>query len=368
MAFDNRTFENLQEEMMDEADGVDESEGSLVAISLAKHAVRMEEGYAQLSAVNDNLLCDTMDLEHLIASGAECGVPYKEGTPAVVLAYTNCPVAEGDTFTASDSDYDYTVVAVTDGTITDDDGAEWYQSQLEAMDNGTEPGQYTGLIEPIEVIDGFEDGKIVSLVTPGTDDEDEEIYRERRINAFSTRACAGNRAYYNEVIKDNFPVRAVKSFRRVTGQAYIDVYILDYDYGVPSQSLIDTVQEGVDPTDYSGEGVGLAPMGSIVHISGPEGVTIDVAASYTFDDDYSYAALETQIEDAIKAYLLQLRQTWQDSSGMIVRITGIETAILKIEGILDIADVTINNAQTNLPLTELQVPVFGSSSEVVPNG
>ena len=99
--FSDKTFENLQSDMLnDTSTDVDQQEGSLIATSIGKQAVRLEEAYAALDYVNDNMLVDTQDRDHLVATGEECGLPIKEGTPAVVLAVINCEVELGETFTA----------------------------------------------------------------------------------------------------------------------------------------------------------------------------------------------------------------------------------------------------------------------------
>lgn len=370
--YDDRTYENLKAEMQNDlSDDIDQQEGSLVDISLGKQATRLEEAYENLDYVYGNMFVDTQDREHLIESGAEAGLPIREGTQAVVLATVNCEVDIGVVFTALDSEYNYEVTEYygrIDHETTDDEGEEvtlsYYQYKLTAEDVGVEPGSYAGDIEPTEFIDGFEEGWIVSLVTAGTDEEDTEDYRERRLQWFQTKPCAGNRAYYKETLHGLDNVGAVKMKRRQAGSSYVEIYILDANYGVASADLIAAVKAAVDPTAYTGEGYGLAPIGHQVTIYSATAVTINVAMTLTLESGLVYADVKDAIEAACAAYLKELRQEWEDESNLIVRISGFETKILAVEGVQDVS-LTLNGSASNVTLTTYQVPVLGTVTATV---
>lgn len=366
--YSDKTFETLQSEMLnDTATDVDQQEGSLIATAISKQAVRLEEAYQDLDYVNDNMLVDTQDREHLIESGIEAGLPIKEGTEAVVLAQMNCEVEVGTQFTAIDSEYNYLVdeyIGTVDVEITDDDGdittATYYQYHLEAMDVGIEPGQYTGEIEPMEYIEEFEDGSITAVVTPGTDEEDTEVYRLRRLTWFNTKSCAGNRAYYQQVLSDLGTVGGIKIPRRKAGDTSITIHVQGADYGVPSAEIVNKIKEEVDPSEYSGEGYGLAPIGHVVNIEAVTSTTINVSFTLTFDKVHNYDDVKTLVGAACESYVDELRKTWQDTDSIIVRMSGFENKILDIEGVVDIESVKLNGASSNVALGEYAIPVLGS--------
>ena len=164
---------NLMSELPEE-ERVSMDEGSLIYLALSKNALRLEEAYAELDALNDNLLVDTQDEEHLIETGAEAGLPIISGTPANVRAELNCEAEEGTEFSAVDSDYNYILTEFIE-TIIDGENTR-YAYVLEAMDDGVAPGNYRGDIEPVDFLDGFDTGEIVSTIDPGTEQEDIEVY------------------------------------------------------------------------------------------------------------------------------------------------------------------------------------------------
>ena len=364
--YDDRTFENLMAEMRaDLSEDIDQQEGSFIDIALGKQAVRLEEAYAELDYVYENMFLDTQDREHLIESGAEAGLPIDEGSQAVVLATINCEVEEGTVFSALDSEYNYEVgefVGRIDHETVDEDGEpvtlSYYQYQLIAEDNGVEPGSYTGDIEPEEFIDDFEEGWIVSLVTAGRDEEDTEDYRERRLQWFQNKSCAGNRAYYKEVIHELDNVGGVKLYRRQPGSSYIEAYIQNDSYRAASSSIVSEVKEAVDPTTYTGEGYGLAPIGHQVTVHSVTEVTANLALTLDLED-VEYEDIESLIAEKCEEYIAGLREIWEDESSLIVRVSGLENKILEVEGVHDVS-VTINGSASNLQLGANEVPVLGT--------
>lgn len=370
--YDDRTAENLQAEMRaDLSSDVDQQEGSFIDLALAKQATRLEEAYENLEYVYDNMFCDTQDREHLIESGAEAGLLIDEGTQAVVLATVNCEIEEGVIFTALDSEYNYETgefVGRVDHETVDDEGdpvtLSYYQYKLTAEDVGVEPGSYRGDIEPVEFIDGFEEAWIVALVNAGTDEEDTEAYRERRLQWFQTKPCAGNRAWYKETLHELDNVGGCKMKRRQAGSSYVEIYIIDADYNPASGTITAAVKDAIDPTAYSGEGYGLAPIGHSVNVQSAESVTANIAATLTLETGLVYDDVKTAVEAACAGYLKELRQEWEDKANLLVRISGLEQAILEVEGVNDVS-VTINSSSSNLTLTTYQVPVLGTVTGTV---
>lgn len=369
--YDDRTYENLMAEMRaDLSDDIDQQKGSFIDLALGKQAVRLEEAYENLEYVYDNMFCDTQDREHLIESGAEAGLPIDEGTPAVVLATVNCEIEEGTVFTAMDSEYNYECgefYGRIDHETVDDDGEEvtlsYYQYKLTAEDPGVEPGSYRGDIEPVDFIDDFEEGWIVSLVTAGTDEEDTEDYRERRMQWFQTKPCGGNRAYYKEALHSLDNVGGVKMKRRQAGSSYIEIYVLDADFNPASSTILAALKEAVDPASFTGEGYGLAPIGHSVNMNAAEAVTINIAA--TLDtDSIPYADIKDDVEAACAAYLKELREAWEDEASTTVRISGLEQKLLAVEGVGDVS-VTLNGSASNVSLTAYQVPALGTVTGTV---
>jgi uncharacterized phage protein gp47/JayE len=134
------------------------------------------------------------------------------------------------------------------------------------------------------------------------------------------------------------------------------------DFGEASTVLLNKIQEELDPVENAGEGYGLAPIGHVVSVKSAEPVQSYITTTVTFDEGYNWSNTKTEIEEAVGAYLLELRKAWADNTSTIVRVSQIETRILSVKGVLDVANTKINGSTSNLTLTKYQIPVLGGVS------
>lgn len=369
--YEDRTQENLLKEALEklndynesapEVERVDGSEGSLAYFALSRQAGWLEDAYDELDNLNDNMLVDTQDLDHLIESGKECGVPIIEGTAAVVLGDINCECEVGTEFSAVDSDYDYIVTGLQTSYMNEDDEMR-YVYFMESEEEGVEQGNYRGAIEPIDYLQNFEDGAITGTYTVGTEQEDEEVYRERRIESFQSKACAGNKAYYMQTVGVIEGVGGVKTKRREQGETTVNIWIQDASYGVPSQTLVNLVKEIMDPTEAEGEGIGKCPYNQILVVNPAVAKTINITSNFTYAEGYDFAGLESALRAAADTYLLNQRKNWQDED-CTVRISGLEAAFLTVTGIVDVAGTALNGTEANIYCDPTELPILGTLAE-----
>ena len=146
-------------------------------------------------------------------------------------------------------------------------------------------------------------------------------------------------------------------------QLFKELFTFDSDdYGKASDTLVNTVQNIIDPDPYTGEGEGLAPIGHVVKVQSAESVALQIETTITFSEGYSWSNCQVAIEEAVNAYLLELRKEWSNSTQLIVRVSQIDNHILNVKGVIDVTDTNINGQTSNLTLTEFQIPVLGGVS------
>ena len=348
--FDDRLFDVIMGEMM-EAFGanVRTDEGSLAWNACAKIAEKLEEVYGDMDAINDNILPDTQDLEHLIRYAEERGLEYHYATAPVVKGVFAQEIEIGERFTCGD--YSYIVTELLSG----------YDYKLECETEGTEANATLGELEPIDYIDDYQGGTITQILIDGTDDEDEEVFRQRIFDSFKSVAFGGNKADYRSYINNIDGVGGCKPKRRVDGETFIHIPIITESFGVPSAELVDEVQTIVDPLQNQGEGDGLAPIDHQVVIEAVEAVNVSVSATITFDVGYSAETSKSLVENAVEDYISSLRRTWEanELEDMYVRLSKIDASILTVEGVLDVTGTKINGKAENLVLNYKQIPMLG---------
>lgn len=351
--FDDRTFDNIMDEMMSEfgAD-VRTDEKSLAYNACAKTASKLEETYGDMSDLSDNMLPDTQDISHLIRYAAERGISYNYAAAPLVRGVFSQEIEIGESFTCND--YTYTIQE----QLTD--GGE-YDYSLLCETEGTEANTTLGELDPVDYIDEYEGGEITEILVPGTDDEDDEEFRQRVLDSFNSTAFGGNKADYRLFIDAISGVGGCKPKRRASDSPWINVTVISSEFDVSSPTLIDQIQTAVDPEQNHGEGDGMAPICHNVLIKAVEGADVDITSTLTLDSGYTIEGVQTSVEDAIEGYLYTLRQGWEDNelNQMAIRISQIEARILTVEGVLDVADTTINESDENLVITYDQIPILG---------
>ncbi len=348
--FDDRTQEQIMNEMLEQfgAD-VRTDEGSLAYNACAKIGEKLEEIYGDMDDLNDNMLPTTQDDAHLIDYGSERGIEYTWATYPVVRGVFQQEIEIGERFTCND--YSYEVTALISG----------YEYELTCDTEGVEANTNFGELTPEDYVDDYLGGQITEVIVAGVDDEDIELYRQKVIETFQSTAFGGNRADYRKFINEINGVGGCKPKRRASDSPWINITVIGADYGVPASELVNTIQTLVDPEENSGEGVGMAPICHNVKILPVSSVDVNVETNVTFDTGFSAETSQSLIEAAVSDYLLELRESWEarDLEDTVVRVSQIEAKILSVEGVLDLANTTINGSAENLELDYTMIPLFG---------
>jgi uncharacterized phage protein gp47/JayE len=230
---------------------------------------------------------------------------------------------------------------------------------------GTAGNKRLGTLIPINYIQGLTSAELTEVLVYAHDEEDTEVFRQRWRDSFNAKAFGGNKADYKEKIMAINGVGGVKVERGTNAAGekaggYVRCTVISSNYDAPSEELIDIIQTAIDPEVNQGEGDGLAPIGAVATIRGVAEVTVDVDTVITYEDGYSFAALRSQINGAIDTYFKTLAQSWAASkSGLVVRISMIESSILGITGIMDIGDTHLDGKAANITLDEYSIPARG---------
>ncbi len=348
--YENVTFESILQRMLARvSDQMDKRESSPIYNALAPAAVELQLMYIEFDIILKETFGDTASREYLIRRAAERGITPYPATYALLkgeFTPTSINLQIGSRFSLNDLNY-YVKAKISDGVY-----------QVECEEAGIKGNQYFGDMIPIEYIDGLETAQLTELLIPGEDEEDTEDLRVRYFSSFETKPYGGNKKDYIEKTNAIAGVGSTKVTPLWNGGGTVKLTILNSEFSKASSILIETVQETIDPTkDRSG--LGVAPIGHIVTVDTVEEITVNVSTTITFDDGYSFVSLKSQIQSVIEEYLLELRKDWANQGSLIVRTAQIDTRILGIKGVLDIADTRINGSTSNLILSAYQIPVLG---------
>ena len=399
--YEAQTYEAILSRMLQKAlsinGNLDTREGSLVWCGDAPAAVELQNLYIALDTVLNETFADTATRPYLILRAAERGLKPQPASPAVLqlsITPTTLHLPMNTRFSIGELNY----------YVSADRGSGKYEITCETA--GEAGNDYTGTVIPIEYVDGLETCSISAVVIPGEDEEDTEVFRQRYMDSLNAQAFGGNRIDYIEKVNAIPGVGGVKVYRAWNSdlkpanmippkeaEAWIEglsgvpepvklwldtVYaaaknnmftvggtvklvVINSTFTVPSPTLVEQVQTAVDPLQNAGEGVGIAPIGHVVRVEGVQEETVDLGFALYYQRGWSWEDVSGYVTEAINGYFLELAQSWADQDeALVVRISQIESRLLGITGILDIANTTINEKAANHTLALDHIPVLGS--------
>lgn len=381
------------------SDKLDKRESSPVFDPISSTANELCILYIELESLIQNSYGDTAAREFLILLAKDRGLAPEPATHAILKGeFTPTTIdVTGQRFNIGEVNY----------VVTEQIAPGQYQVQCEEL--GEIGNQFMGTMIPMEYIDGLQTANLTEILIPGEDDEDTEVFRQRYFDSFNEQSFGGNRSDYLAKVRgidgigdakitriwngdirpaDMIPTAAVTAwYESIIGTVREEVatwlsavYIAAYEkkltvggtvlitvvnslnYGECSTTLLNSVQTIIDPVENAGEGYGLAPIGHVVRVKSAFPVKIFVTTNIIFDEGFSWNNLKTSIQDAVDAYLLELRKEWADGSFTVVRVSQIETRILAVKGVLDITNTKINGSTSNLTLDKYDIPMIGGVS------
>ena len=348
--FEEMTFETVLERMLDRIDDAyDKRESSPIYAAIAPAALEIVNLYAALGDMMDESFADTASREYLIRLAASRGMKPKAATKAIALAeFTpdTVELAEDAEFTAEEGFYRVA------GKISPG------RYKLECKTPGEIGNLYTGQIIPVDYISGLETAEITGILSYGEDEEGTESFRSRYMASFEADEFGGNKNdYINRALMQR-GVGAVKVEPVWNGAGTVRLVILGADFRKASAETVEETQRVFDP-DRNGLGDGLAPIGHVVTVETVEEIPVSVTAGLTFDNGYSWGDCKEKAEAAVEAYFSELRRDWSGKESLSVRISGVNTAVLSVEGILDIENTRLNGIGGNLSFGKYEIPASG---------
>lgn len=349
--YENMSYEIILERMLDRIPNtLDKRESSPIYNGIAPAAMELMGIYLELELIIQETFGDTASREYLIRRAKERGVEPYPATKALLKGMftpTTINIPIGSRFSLNDLNY-----VIQSKTL---DG----EYNLECEETGVKGNQHSGDLIPVEYVEGLETAKITELLIPGEDEEDTEDFRKRYFNSLDSQAFGGNRSDYITKVNGVPGVGGTKIYRAWNGGGTVKLVIINSQYKKPSTELIQQVQEIMDPLVNQGEGLGLSPMNHITTIFGVDETIINITTKITYQSDYVWEDVKVNVEKTIDEYFLELNKTWADSENLIVRISQIETRLLNITGILDVANTKINTLAENLILDVNSIALRG---------
>jgi len=347
------TYEDLIAQKLAKVDpSLDTREGtSLIYNSTAANSIETIQMLVTLKNQIDLVFADTAPREYLIRRAAERGLKPFEATKARLKGVFNKNVNVGARFSLDELNY------IVVEKIKDNE----YVMECETF--GEMGNLFIGTLIPIDYIDGLTSAELTEVLVPGENDEETEAFRTRYFNSFESTAFGGNRKDYKDKVSFLQGVGGVRVYRAWNGGGTVKLVIINSQFEKPSTALVEDIQEAVDPLHGQGDGLGIAPIDHIVTVFPVDETIIDIDLNITYQSSWGWADIEAKVLAVIDDYFKELAKEWAESdddhAGVVVRISQIETRLLGIAGVIDIANTLLNGTETNIVLTKEAIPKRG---------
>lgn len=288
-----QTYQNILTQMLDQVPATfDKRDTSPIPTALGPAAYALEGFYISLNQVQLAAYVQTATGQALDYLAVIAGLTRYPASAAVRLGIFDMAVPIGSrysTINGADS-INFQATAATTGETEGD-----YYYQLTAETPGSIGNEYTGPILPITAIPGLNSAQITDILVPGDDEESDEDFRARIIEALNDRPFGGNIASYRTYIMDIDGVGAVQVYPTWNGGGTVKCSVLGADFLPASPTLVENVQNAVDPPPNQGLGLGTAPIGAQVTVVAPEELTVNVSATLQLASGYAIGQVQTPI-------------------------------------------------------------------------
>lgn len=341
---------------------VDKREESLVNTALGPAAYALEEAYLDLSRMQQGGHIQTAVGVDLDLATGDVGITRRPASAAVRLGVFDADVPLGARFSTNEA---APVTFTAMGRVS----AGRYRLTCETA--GAAGNLYMGPLMAITFVPGLGTAELSDILIPGADEEDDETLRGRCMEHLNSKPFGGNVASYREAVGAMAGVGGVQVYPTWAGGGTVKIAIVGADYRPAPDTLLQTVQNAVDPEANGGEGYGMAPIGATVTVSAPTEVTVDVSAVVTVVQGYTLEQVRPLIEAAVGEYIAALRTQWATpiSSGttqyaLAVYRARVITAMLLVQGVVNATSLTLNGGDADLTLYQTgerqELPVMGT--------
>ncbi|KAK9679500.1 Baseplate J-like protein [Popillia japonica] len=340
----------------------DKRQGSIIYDTLAPVAVELAQGNITATVFMEQVSILTADGENLDNLAVNYGLIREQATNAVRIGEMtdtdgnpiDLDVGSRFSVPATSGGYNYALIENLE-TVG--------QCLLECETAGTVGNAYIGNVLPLFTANNLGSAMITGTYTPAEDTETDEELRARILERLNNKAFGGNVAAYKQFTKAISGVGDVKVFPVWDGGGTVKLSLIDSEYGIATSDFVLNVQNEIDPIEYTGTGMGIAPIGHRVTVTTPEEIIVSITAAVNLETGYTVSQLQESVDNAISDYLLEIRKQWADADSMSIYIARITAALVGITGINNVTNVTINGISDDLVLSQTadlqQLPAFG---------
>lgn len=349
--YEDRTEENIVQEMLDSIPNqLDKRENQFIHNALSASAIKFAESYINLEFVHNKLDVENLEgeeLERFIKqrTGIERHPATKATTIVTITGSEGSSISKGD-LVASDT---VNFIALEDVSI---DSTGGMLVEVECELEGSIGNVPVSAIRHFPVtIPGLVSVTNLEPVTNGYDAEPDESLLERYYQRIRTPATSGNKYHYLSWAREVVGVGNAKVDSLWDGPGTVKVVIVDTNKQPASIELINTVIEHIEEQ---------RPIGAEVTVVSASVKNIDVVANVNLAEGYTIQEVQASFEENLEEHRKQIafEETY-------VSYATVGNILFLTEGVIDYEGYLLNGQASNIPLSNVEIPMFGINLGVI---
>lgn len=344
--FEDRTFENILNEMLDEVpDDRDKRQGSVIYDALAPIAAKMAQFYVDLNTQQEIVMLDTTTGEYLVRKGKEIPLDKEEAVKSVRRVNYEGVLPVGSRFFTESGIF---FIVISDGLVQCE----------EAGIIGNNPLIGTTLI-PVSEVAGLISITLQEIVVPGEEEESDDSYRANIFAKLQDPEFNSNKSQVIAWCKEVDGVGAVKLLYDVVNGVITltRAIIINSEGEPPAQEIIDAVQEYIDPNS-EGLGEGKADIGVKFLAQGAIAHAISVSSRIVLAASKTLEEATLEFQEGLQTYLndIVLDVNKKDNQ---VRYNKVGAILANMTAIVDYSDLQVNGETSNQVILDTEVATVG---------
>lgn len=344
--YDGMLYENLKNDMLVKIPNMDKREGSFVSDMISPVAYEFEYAYQQFEAMLGIMFMEDSNAEHIEKRAKEYGLFRKKGTHAIgAVIFTgseNTTIPKGAIVATVTN-----LLYETSEQVTIPQGETTIVAPIKAQEIGDKYNVLSNMLTFIPVaIMGVSSVTNTDNILGGTDIETDGELVRRVLLQIQTPATSGNAIHYKLWALEVNGVGDAKVFPLYNGPGTVLVMPITSDKRAPDTTIINNTKNAIEDK---------RPIGASVTVSAPEEVLINVSAQIVLDPNFTLEKVEEKYIEKFRDYITK----------SVFRLYTVDyykclSIFYELEGVKQVANFKINNATSNVEITENKIQVAGT--------
>lgn len=283
----------------------------------------------------DLTMLDTAPYEYLDRKGQDYGLERNPATPAVgYVQFSGLPgtiIPKGTILLSEDNTFatDYEAVIPSSGTVS---------ISCTCSEAGTQGNILAGAITQIRTADSINGVTVANAEAfeGGTEEEDDESYRNRILEKIRLPLASGNSNSYVYWAKQVSGVGNARCIPLWNGAGTVKVIILGSDGKAPDDEVLQNVADYIETQ---------RPIGAKVTVSKAEAHAVSIDATITISSGYKLTDVKNEIDRTIREYLTGIAYEEDNKTLSYFKVSDL---IFNVSGVADVLDYTINGGKTSV--------------------